>query len=225
MKCFFILLSFTLLLGGCSQRNRHELKTATIPPFEPSNRYLMSETALPARIAMLPLYSELEETAALKQLDTVFRQELDKMMLFEVISISREELYQLCGKRHLSPKYAIPDGLFERLHQKYATTGILFTDITHHRVHPPLALGVRAKLYSLEAGALVWAFDTTFDASEPQVQSASKQYMSTLRRVHFPLVFSEAFYQSPSLFGHYVARAVYSTLRKPTQLQQELASN
>lgn len=213
-RLLLLLLSCAVvLLTGCSKSRQHDFKMARTPAFKPGNAYRTPQTPLPARVAMLPLYSDQEETASLRQLDGIFRQELDKMALFEMISISRDELHKLCGKRYVSPKEPIPHSLLEKLRERYAITGVMFTDITHQRSYPPLALGVRAKLYNLEVGALAWVFDTLFDLSDPHVHAASKHYLTTLRRAHFPLVLSDSVYQSPSLFGQYVAHAVYSTLK------------
>jgi len=187
---------------------------AVLPPFEPTNYYVAGN--LPEdvqRVLMLPIYHTFEGDF-LNEMDKVFYSELTKSMLFEVVTIDREELQRIFGKSQYESAGILPTKFFEELAQRYAVQAILFTDIPSYKGFKPISVGVRSKMVNVYTGDILWAFDTVFDAGNLQVAVDAKRFNSKNSTNTFPLDTYDIVLQSPSRFSKYVAYKVYTTLPK-----------
>lgn len=208
-----LVLLVCLLAAGCSQTTREQARDTLTQPFAPTNYYGVE--ALPNRVhrvVSLPLFYDAPEGDYLESLDATFRSEANKSLRFELVSLSRLEMDKLFGTRQLSSTDAMPQDLFSRLYKTVAADAVLFTDITHYRPYQPLQIGVRAKLVDMTTGTVLWSFDHVYDAADPGVSVAARNYQKHLSRQPYPLDSAGSVLQSPARFAKYAAWETFRTL-------------
>jgi hypothetical protein len=185
------------------------------PYFTPTN--LAGETQLPAnirRVVLLPAAAgTVAEPESVVALDAVLVAELQKQNRFEVVTLSRGECRQRFHVDEFSSTGALPHDFMAILRRDYAADAVLFVDVTVFKPYRPLALGLRAKLATVEDGVrLLWTFDNVFSATDEAVANAARHHFLESDRHGVPADFTQGVLQSPSRFSTYVASAMFQTL-------------
>jgi len=211
----FLFSLFLLFAAGCSAPAEGFLhKPGEKKYFTPTN--FSGDTRLPVslhRVILLPVYGGAiipRETA--DSLEEVFVGELQKQMRFEIVRYSRADCLRQFGAPEFSSVGALPHDFLTQLGQEYAAEAVLFVDITAYRGYRPLALGVRAKLATVEQTRLIWSFDEIISADEPLVGASIRHFYGAADPSGIPLDASHAGLQSPGKFAAYVAAATFNTL-------------
>ena len=150
------------------------------------------------------------ETATV--LEEIFATELQRQLRFEVVRLSRAECAWRFGASELSSVTALPHDLLATLGREFNAEAVLFVDVTSYRAYRPLALGVRAKLATVEPTRLLWTFDEIFSADDPAVSNSVRRYYGTADPSGIPLDSGHGALQSPGKFATYVAAATFNTL-------------
>jgi hypothetical protein len=187
--------------SGCASTGRDLADQAKQKAyFSPKNHH--GEARLPAtvrRVLLLPVSGGgivPEDTAT--ALENVLATELLRHARFEVVRLSRTECLQRFGAHEYSRAYAVE--------------AVLFVDVTAYRAYRPLALGLRAKLATVESTRLLWTFDEVFDSDDVAVTNSVKRYYETGGAGRGPLDGAHGALQSPNRFAAYVAAATFDTL-------------
>lgn len=182
--------------------------------FQPAN--FNGEPQLPAslhRVLLLPLCAGTAapaETAGV--MDDIFAAELLKQLRFEVVRLSRAECQRRFGVAEFSSTAALPHDFLSTLGREFGVEAVLFVDLTSYRAYRPLALGVRAKLATVEETRLLWSFDEVFSADDPAVSNSVRRYYGAVDASGIPLDKAYGALQSPGKFAAYVAAATFNTL-------------
>jgi hypothetical protein len=204
-----------LLAAGCASTRvalRDDMEGKQY--FRPTN--FKGEAQLPAdvrRVILLPVCGGTivpPETA--ETLEEVFATELQKQKRFEVVRFSRTECQQRFGFPEFSSTAALPHDFLSTLGREFAADAVLFVDLTSYQAYRPLALGVRAKLATIEQTRLLWTFDEIFSADDPAVSNSVRHYYGAADPSGMPLDTAKGALQSPSKFAAYVAAATFNTL-------------
>ena len=176
-----VLATALVVLTGCQHAPAVSVNWRGGPFFEATN--LSGVEILPAefrRVALLPL-------AGVQQLPTESAEPLREALLaallrtarFELVTVDSAVLRALAGKPMVGSTEVLPAGLFDRIRQEYAPDAVLFVEVTHHQPYAPLALGVRAKLVlASDPKAIIWAFDTLYDAANPAVANSARRHLA-----------------------------------------------
>jgi hypothetical protein len=149
---------------------------------------------------------------AVAAFDTVFAGELLKQNRFEVVTVSRAEFLHRFGAEALVSTAALPHDLMPWLQREFEPDAVLFIDLTTFRAYHPLAMGVRAKLASMDGSRLIWSFDNVFSAADPAVANSARRHFLESDRGGVPADMSFSVLQSPSQFAAYVAATTFATL-------------
>jgi hypothetical protein len=182
--------------------------------FTPAN--YTREPQLPAhlrRVLLLPVSGAAvmpPETEV--ALEDVFAHELQRAQRFEVVRLSREDCRRKFGAPEFSSAAALPHDFLETLGREYAADAVLFVDLTAFRAYRPLALGVRAKLATVEETRLLWSFDEVFSGDDATVSNSLKRFYTGSDSSGTPLNPAVGALQSPTKFAAYVAAATFDTL-------------
>ncbi len=145
-------------------------------------------------------------------LEEVFASELQRQLRFEVVRLSRPECMRRFGAPEFSSTAALPHDFLVTLGREFSADAVLFVDLTSYRAYRPLALGVRAKLATVEQTRLIWTFDEIFSAEDPAVGNSVRHYYGAADATGIPLNAAHGALQSPSKFAAYVAAATFNTL-------------
>lgn len=78
--------------------------------------------------------------------------------------------------------------------------------------YPPLGLGVRLSIATIDTGTVLWAADQYFSAGDPAVARSARRYGQTHQRRDYPVQSGESVLLSPKRFSRFVAEKLYSTL-------------
>ncbi len=200
------------LLAGCMNPSIND--PARVGPFyAPTN--FKGEPSLGGirRVVVLPVCGgslASEETTA--NLDPVFAAALQQQRRFEVVRLSREDCLRKFRVAEISSSAALPHDFMTVLKREFAADAVLFIDITIFRPYRPLAIGLRAKLATLEGTRLVWTFDDTFSTDNPAVANSARHHLLTGDRGDVPADLTPAVLQSPSRFAEYAASTMFGTL-------------
>ncbi len=206
-------LAAVALLAGCMTPSFDD--PARLGPFfAPKN--FVGEPSLGGlrRVVLLPVSGGAlapVETAA--GFDAVFAAALSRQQRFEVVPFPREEFLRRFHVAEVSSVAALPHDLIATVQREFAADGVVFVDLTVFRPYRPIALGLRAKLATLEASPrLVWTFDTVFSADDPAVANAARRHFLGSDRGGVPADLSPGVLQSPARFADYAADAMFATL-------------
>jgi hypothetical protein len=203
------------LLSGCVSTRQAILDNLQENQyFSPAN--YTREPQLPAnlrRVLLLPLCGGTvmppETSVALEE---VFATELQRALRFEVVRLSREDCRRKFGAPEFSSASALPHDFLATLGREYAADAVLFVDLTSYRAYRPLALGVRAKLATVEQTRLLWSFDEIFSADDAAVSNSVKRFYGKGDATGIPVSPGHGALQSPGKFAAYVAAATFDTL-------------
>lgn len=200
------------LLSGCMHPGPND--PARLGPFyRPAN--VSAEPSLGGirRVVLLPIWAgDLAPVETLDALDPVVGAALQQESRFEVVTLSREESLRRFRAEAFSSAGSLPHDFFGRLKRDFAADAVLFVDLTVFRGYRPLALGLRAKLATIDGARLVWAFDNVFSSDDPAVANAARHFFLESDQRNVPADFTPAVLQSPSRFATYAAATMFSTL-------------
>ena len=180
----------------------------------PSNVYRAVAQLPPQvhRIAVLPVTvaaTDLATEDGRDALEPVLYEELQKRAVADVVVVTREELWNLTGKREWTAAEALPDDFFERLHQATGCDAVAFCHLTQFRAYPPLEVGWKLQLVDVQKRVL-WAVDEVFDGGNPVVAAAARRYGS--QRFQASPDAPGTVLLSPRQFGQYAAAMVLETI-------------
>ena len=182
--------------------------------FTPTN--FVGEPRLPVnlhRVLLLPVCGGTiipPETSA--TLEEIFATELQRQLRFEVVRLTRAECQRRFGAGEFSSSAALPHDFLTVLGHEFDADAVLFVDITSYKAYRPLALGLRAKLATVDETRLLWTFDEIFSADDQAVGNSVKRYFGAVDSSGIPTDPKHAVLQSPGKFAAYVASATFSTL-------------
>lgn len=212
MRTFSIILT-AVALAGCSSLPYPVKEQASAPVQLTNAQNLAPIPDSTRRVLMLPVYATQAVWEAQRDLDFIFREEMNKLLRFEVVSIGRQEFSAFTQKEQIASTEEIPAEIWAALKQKYAADAILFTDVTSYRPYRPISMGVRAKLIDANTLTVLWAVDSTLDSANESVAKAAREYGepgdSNARATRSQLTLL-----SPRRFAAFTASQVYATLPK-----------
>jgi len=193
------------LLAGCASFTLEEEPLPYVP------RNYAGDPQLPPtvrRVVLLPVAGP-AGGARLEDLDAALLTALQQAQRFEVVPLARATCRRRYGAESFNSAAALPHDFLAQLAREHAADAVLFVDLTTQRVYPPLALGFRARLATVDDVRLVWTFDEVIAADDPAVVVAvrRRQYQPGN-----PVDFGPATLQSPARFGAYAAETMFSTL-------------
>ena len=174
--------------------------------------------ALPAtlrRVAVLPLTTDsidLTMAEGRDVLQPVLFTELSKTREFELVFVSPAQLRAVTGRAEWNAEETLPLDFFARLHEAFGCDAAIFCRLGRFRAYPPLAVGWDLKLVDGNQRKVVWAIDEVFDAGDPAVVSAARDYYERGVHTDAPLADPSSILLSPRRFGQYAASAALSTL-------------
>lgn len=207
-------LAFGLLAGCTSTREGLMDRVQEKQYFRPAN--FSGEPRLPGdlhRVLLLPVCGgSIVPPETAMATEEVFATELQRQLRFEVVRLSRAECQRRFGAPEFSSAAALPHDFLAILGRDFAADAVLFVDLTSYRAYRPLALGVRAKLATVEQTRLLWTFDEIFSADDPAVSNSVLRYYGATDPSGIPGNAGHGALQSPGKFAAYVAAATFNTL-------------
>ena len=126
--------------------------------------------------------------------------------------LTRAECRRRFGAAEFSSTAVLPHDLLPQLRRDFAADAVLWIDLTAYRAYGPLALGVRAKLSTLDEPRLLWTFDNIFSADDRAVANSARHHFIRQTHTAVPADLTREVLQSPSRFATYVAAATFATL-------------
>jgi hypothetical protein len=205
---------FLGLAAGCSVLPKSE--HAAMKPTSPVSLNHGGDARLPSalhRVVILPLAGgTVASPESVSALDPVLIAALQLQNRFEVVPLTREECRRYFQTDEISSVSAIPANLMSVLKREYAADAVLFIDLTVYRAYHPLALGLRAKLATLDDAHLVWTFDNVFSADDPAVAESAIRYLKGRDQGGLPADLIAVDLESPLRFGTYASTAMFATL-------------
>jgi hypothetical protein len=207
----FTLFLCTFLSGGCLFGSAtHETKNNTT-----ANVYRATLPATLRRVAVLPLTtdgSDLITQEGRDALQPVLYTELKKTRAFELVFVSPAQLRAVTGRAEWNAGEALPQDFFPRLHDAFGCDAVIFCRLGQFRAYPPLAVGWDLKLVDGSQRQMVWAIDEVYDAGDPSIETAARNYYERGVHTDDPLGDPGSILLSPRRFGQYTASAALSTL-------------
>ncbi|QXD33258.1 hypothetical protein [Candidatus Pelagisphaera phototrophica] len=203
------------LLSGCGTVHKVNSQYDTTIGKKRQTTNVYQKAPLPMslnRVALLPMYKGRYEHHDFEGIEENFRLELVKRSLFEVVSLTPEEMSTLFPEPRYSSIEYLPTDLLTKLSAKYAIDGLLLLDVSYFKPYKPVGLGIRAKLLDGHTGEIVWAADEVFDASNPAVSNSARKYYKTESIIQFPLHNTQTILHSPNRFSKYVAHSLFRTI-------------
>lgn len=201
-----------LALSGCMNPGPQD-PVRVGPFFVPTNHSGDPSLGGVRRVLMLPVWADSGiPPESPEMLDPILIAALQKENRFEVVALSRDECRRRFRAAALGSSSALPPDLLATLRREFAAEAVLFVDLTTFRAYKPLAIGLRAKLASIDGARLIWKFDTVFSSDDPLVTNAARHYFLERDRSVPGADFTPAVLQSPSRFATYVAAAMFATL-------------
>jgi hypothetical protein len=200
-----------LAMSGCATPAFNDPARAG-PFFVPPNHAGESNLGAIRRVVLLPVWGGAvvsDETAA--ELDAIFTAALQRENRFEVVSFSRQESRRRFHSEALSAASVLPPELFPLLQREFGADAVMLIDVTTYSAYRPLALGLRAKLASIDGARLVWSFDNEFSANNPAVANSARHHFLGAGS-GLPADLTPSVLQSPGRFADYVAAAMFQTL-------------
>ncbi len=165
------------------------------------------------RVVLLPVCGgTLAPQETVTAFDPVFAAALQRQNRFEIVVLAREDCLRKFRVPEFSSAASLPRDFLATLKRDFSADAVLFVDITVFRAYRPLALGLRAKLATLDGTRLVWTFDDVFSADHPAVANSARRHSLTGDRGDVPADLSPAVLQSPARFADYAATAMFATL-------------
>lgn len=202
-----------LLLASCASSVPVYDSARMGPFFVPKNHEGEPTLGGIRRVVLLPVCAGSfapAETAAV--FDPVFANALEQQHRFEVVTVPREVFLQKFRTAEFSSVSALPRDFLPWLKREYAADAVIFVDLTTFRAYRPMALGLRAKLATLEGTRIVWTFDDLFTADNQAVANSARNFYIGSDRGGVPADLTPSVLQSPTRFAGYAAHTMFATL-------------
>jgi hypothetical protein len=207
----FALAVVAFAIAGCSGVHIPRAIARQEALYTPVN--FSAENPLPStlrRVVLLPLDRDGHATPENAiELDSILLSSLQKQARFEVVRLSRADCRRLFGEESFNSTSALPAGFLEKIGSEFSAGAVLFVDLTAHRAYRPQALGLRAKLATVDDARILWAFDEVISAGSPEVAAAVEKKFNDPKA---PFDLGAAALQSPGKFGAFAADAMFATL-------------
>lgn len=207
-----LILLLPLFFCGCTASSLYEIKSSLYKPYKLSNSYVGELPERVNKVMVLPLYSSSIEEPILRNLDKVFRQELQRMGRFETVVCNRDFLFEHMNLREISPAEPYPSELFNFSQNYFDADAILIVEITNYNPYQPISIGVKGRLIDIGSGETIWSVDEVFDSGNPHVQTAAGSFESSFERIGYPLNKGTSILKSPLRYSKYVAHEIFKTL-------------
>lgn len=210
-----LLLAACCFTSGCAKT-----KVITDPILGPdyqATNVFRKEAMLPAqvrRVAILPVTSDAAGatgTAGREMLEPILHTELVKAGRFDLAVIEPGPLQKWTGKERWDYQQPLPKDLLERIGRETGADGVIFARLTRFHAYPPMVIGWRMTLVTLDADIL-WSVDEVFDAAEEAVSNSARRFERGRVKNNPALEDSRSILLSPSKFGQYTARTAVQTL-------------
>lgn len=222
------LLLLTLLHNGTGcQSTRDSWDGSVAGPFhEPHNYHLTNDEWSDdiTVVAIMPLTSGRGDQwteQGLELMQPVLTEELARFDLFEAITITPEKLLALTGTTKVRAHEALPNNfpniitaLDKQPTDRKVCNAVLFCEMDTFRPYPPMAIGWKFRLFNLDTGELIWAFDEVFNVGNPRVNNSLRRYMRTQRMTHMDIFRDSLVIDSPRTLARYSLTTVLETMRK-----------
>jgi hypothetical protein len=202
------------LASGCSSLSAVKGGSSKSASFVPVNH--AGDKIMPAgirRVVLLPFAggsAASPESTAL--LDTMAVSVLQSQNRFEVVQMSRDECYDHFHVGSISSVSALPENLMVVIKRDYNADAVMFVDVTVYSPYGPLAVGLRAKLATVDDARLIWTFDNVFSTDNPNVKSTATRFLQSRELSGLPADLSPVSLESPTRFATYATDAMFSTL-------------
>jgi len=208
-----VLLGITLF-SGCLVPPATD--AARMGPFFAPRNYT-GDAQLPAnvrRVVLLPIAGgSVAPAESVAALDPVFIAQLQRQNRFEIVTLTRADCLQRFQAEEFSSVGALPATLLSRLQREFGADAVMFIDLTVFKAYRPLALGVRAKLATVEDPVrLIWTFDNVYSAADAAVANSARAHFLESDGKRIPADMTPSVLQSPGRFASYVAASMFSTL-------------
>jgi hypothetical protein len=170
------------------------------------------------RVAILPLSTEPSDTdmvTARETLEPVMQSEFDRLNVFEVIRVTRDQMRQMTGQAEWSASDKLPRNFLATLKEETGCDGVIFPRLTRYRPYPPMALGWSLKLIDLTDGQIWWAADEMFDLADPTVVNSARRYQIThlkFAKANPLLEDSTVVLISPTRLAQFTTASLFATL-------------
>ncbi len=198
----------TLLLTACQSRPPDDWIPHGTGSMQVAPAFRSAELTQVRRLTILPVFADPRVTDREKEVvRNALQRSFQSANLFEVVAISPDEIRRRYGVTAFSPANPLPPDLFDFIREHTAADAILFVEITSISSYPPLALGLKARIESLQREqTTLWAFDQFFNANDPSVALAAKRFNEPgdPNRGSIQL--------SPSLFAEFVTTVMADSL-------------
>ena len=217
----------TLLGGTGCQSIRDSMDGSVVGPFHKPQNHHLANGEWPDEIgvvAVLPLTSGHGDSwteQGLTLMQPVLTEELARFDLFEAITVTPEKLRALTGALQVRPHDYLPNNfpaiigaLDKQRTDRKVCNAVLFCEMDTFRPYPPMAVGWKFRLFDLETGELVWAFDEVFNVGDPRVNNSVRRFMRTQRMTHMDIFRDSLVIDSPRVLARYSLTSVLETMRK-----------
>jgi len=210
-----LLAGATAYLAGCASPGAAMVDLH--PRYKPHNIFRAS-SKLPGeikRVAVLPLACDGRQTdlaAGRDALEPVLFAELIRAKHFEVVQISRDELWRLTGRADWTGEDVLPANILDVLKQESGCDAVLFSELTAFRAYSPLAVGWRLKLVEVRQKKTLWAGDEHFDDGTPAVIAGARHYQRRGQVMREDNSGGWLAVNSPLCFGQYSIAILLRTL-------------
>jgi hypothetical protein len=138
--------------------------------------------------------------------------ELRRAGRFELIHVPADLVFNFAGTETLPGDQPIAVELLEWLRGEWAIDAVLQQDLTAYRPYRPYVIGLRARLFDINDGALIWAIDELIDAADKRVFNSARKFAKDHLHEQFPYADSHAVLRSPARFTRFAAFTLYQTL-------------
>ena len=191
-----------MALLGCAQPKPSPIRLYGSPPPEIDAQ----------RIVVAPfLYGHRDERVS-REITEAFIIELQKLGRFEIISP-----YTVAGQAAAEGELW-RDGVVDlptmvKLRRRLKAEAFVFGTITHYKPYRPPILGVKVSMVSARTGAVVWAAEAVFDASNVATEEHVKAYYDGTSDVEGEHLGWKVVLLSMRRYAHFVSHQLLSQLR------------
>ncbi|MBC8324354.1 MAG: hypothetical protein H8E27_01835 [Verrucomicrobia subdivision 3 bacterium] len=226
----FTLLAASGLLVGCAALERTDNGAYMGPFHAPSNSHLVPG-GLPAdllRVAVMPLMPGRGNVPAERGtplLQTILTEELSRARLFEVVTVTSHRLHGLFNERAIYADAALPFDFLPMLAKETGCQAVLFCELTTYRAYPPIGVGWKLHLFSLEDGQLIWATDEVFDAGQTTVNNSLRRHIREHQSSSVLAATELLILNSPRELGRYSLGSIFQHLSEKNAKEMLLAAD
>ena len=203
-----------LPLTSCS-KHRESAQKILSPSYYPKNFKRINTTAIVfKRVLVLPVSYDEKGHDFLDELDLVVFQFFKRSGIAETIRIPRSLLLSKFGFESISHYQALPHDFLSSLKTEYQGDAILFTHLSSYDPYKPIAIGLNARLVSVDDMKNIWAFDESFDSGQLGVKMGAIRHQESNGGQSYPVYNGNSVLQSPHRFAKYAIYTMFRTLPK-----------